>query len=208
MTTTALDPSSSPQIVAPAGPGRGVLLSLTATGAVLTALGVTLGPFMMFDARPYSELSGTATHLLHYAIWTGCLIALSQLFPRLAGLRVEGGRGISTVAATIAGVGAALDACARFCLAFVNPLLAEHAPALLDTPPDAVLLVPTIGAGVVAMVGVIWLGASGWRARVFPRPAVVLLIVGAVAIPVIGPLSNALVGAALVWIGLAASARR
>lgn len=186
---------------------RRTMRALTVTGGVLLALGVTLGPMMMLDSRPYSELSGTAAHLTHYAVWTACLVALSQLLPRLGGMRVGRTRAVSSVAATVAGVGAALDACARFGLAFFNPMLARHEPHLLDTPPDAVLLVPSIAAGVVAMVGLVWVGVSGWRAGVFPRPAVVLLVVGAVAIPAIGPLSNGLVGAALVWIGIASLRR-
>jgi hypothetical protein len=207
MTTTDIHSAATTSPVPPVAPGRSVLLALASTGAVLLALGATLGPTMMFDSRPYSELAGTPQHLAHYAIWTIALVALSQLLPRLAGMHAGAGRRVSTVAATVAGVGVGLDACARFTLAFVNPVLAEHEPWLLDTPPDAVLLVPTIGAGVTAMAGIIWLGVSGWRARVFPRPAVVLLVVGAVAIPAIGPLSNLLVGAALLWIGSAALRR-
>ena len=58
------------------------------------------------------------------------------------------------------------------------------------------------------LLRVIWLGVSGWRARVFPRAAVVLLVIGAVAIPAIGPLSNVLVGTAVLWIGSALLRRR
>jgi hypothetical protein len=163
---------------------------------------------MMFSSSPYSELSGTTGHLVHYAVWTACLIALSQLYPRLAGMSLTPGRRISTVAATVAAVGVALDACGRFVLAFVNPMLAEHEPSLLDTTPDAVLLVPLLGGGVVAMVGTVWLAVSGRRAGVFPRTSTVLLILGAVMIPAIGPLSTVVLGAALVWIGLGAGRRR
>lgn len=184
------------------------LRGLTVTGAVLFALGVGLGPLMMFDSRPYSELAATPQHLAHYVVWTACLVALSQIYPRLAGLTGSGGRSISMAAATAAGAGAALDACARFLLAFVNPYLAHHEPELLDTVPEAILLVPSIGVGVAAMVGLIWLGVSGWRAGVFPRPAVVLMVIGSVAIPALGPLSNVLLGAALVWCGIAASRPR
>lgn len=201
----AARPDSPPDSAPNSAPN---LRALTLTGAGLLALGVGLGPYMMFDSRPYSELSATPQHLVHYAVWAACLVALSQIYPRLAGLTGPHGRSVSVAAATAAGVGAALDACARFMLAFVNPFLAAHEPALLDSAPDAILLVPTLGVGVAAMVGVIWLGVSGWRAQVFPRPAVVLLVVGSLAIPVMGPLSNAFVGAALMWCGIAASRRR
>lgn len=205
MTTTAADSKPALTIAESARTGRGTMLGLSITGGVLLALGVALGPIMLFDPRPYSELATTTAHLVHYAIWTACLVALSQLYPRLGGMHARRAEHrVSAVAATVAAIGVALDACARFSLAFFNPMLANHVPYLLDTPPDAVLLVPSIAAGLVAMVGTVWLGVSGWRARVFPRPAVALLLLGAIAIPAIGPLSNILVGAALVWIGVAA----
>lgn len=208
MTTLSPHGTAAGNPEVPTSPARPGLRGLTLAGAALCALGVGLGPLMMFDSRPYSELSATPQHLVHYAVWTACLVALSQIYPRLAGLTGPHGRSVSMAAATAAGVGAALDACARFLLAFVNPYLSAHEPALLDTAPDAILLVPTLCAGVAAMVGVTWLGVSGWRAKVFPRPAVVLLVVGALAIPALGPLSNVLLGAALVWCGIAASRPR
>ena len=208
MTTIATSSTPAERIAESASTGRGVMLGLSVSGGVLLALGAALGPIMMFDPRPYSELAGTSAHLVHYAIWTACLVALSQLYPRLGGMHAGAGRRVSAVAATVAAVGVALDACARFALAFFNPLLANHEPYLLDTAPDAVLLVPSIGAGLVAMIGTVWLGVSGWRARVFPRPAAVLLVIGAITIPAIGTLSNILVGAGLAWIGVAALRRR
>jgi hypothetical protein len=187
---------------------RTVFGGLAAVGAVLLLLGVTLSPLMMFSSSSYSELSGTTGHLLHYAVWTACLVALSQLYPRLAGMSLVPGRKISTAAATLAAVGVALDACGRFVLAFVNPMLAEHEPSLLDTTPDAVLLVPLLGGGAIAMVGTVWLAVSGRRAGVFTRTATVMLVLGAVAIPAIGPLSNVILGAALVCIGVGAGRRQ
>lgn len=202
-TAATTDPVASTSTSHPSHPG---LTGLTVSGAALLVLGVGLGPVMMFDSRPYSELAATPLHLAHYAAWTLCLVALSQVYPRLAGLAGPRGR-VSTAAATAAGVGVALDACARFVLAFVNPYLAAHEPALLDTTPDAILLVPALAASVAAMVGTIWLGVSGWRARAFPRPGVALLVLGSVAIPALGPLSNILLGAALMWCGMAARRR-
>jgi hypothetical protein len=210
MTTTVTDQPNATHLqgrAAQLAASRVTLSTLAVTGGVLLVLGASLGLVMLLDPRPYSELAGTWMHLVHYAVWTVCLVALSQLLPRLGGLSGERGRAVSSLAATMAGVGVALDACARFALAFYNPMLAAHEPALLDTPPDAVLLVPSLAVGVVAMVGLVWLGVSGWRARAFPRTAVVVLVVGAVAIPAIGPVSNVLVGAALAWIAIASLRR-
>lgn len=201
MTTPTL--SAAPRTAPRTGAARGTAVALIATAVVLTLNGAALGPLMMFDARPYSQLAAEPAHLIHYVVWTAALVALSQIYPRLGGVTGPDGRTIPAWVLVLASTGVVLDACARFLLAFVNPFLAAREPHLLDVAPDAILLVPSLGAGVVAMIGTVALGVAGWRARVFPRIAVVVLVVGAVAIPAIGPLSNLLVGAALAWIGVA-----
>ena len=177
-------------------------VAVTVTGAALALNGAVLGSRLFFDSRDYSEVASTRLHLVHYLVWTACLVALSQLYPRIAALRGPTGSGIARGVLTLAAVGAALDACSRFTVAFVNPYLAAHQPALLDTTPDAVLLVPLLATGVVAMVGVAAMGVVAWRRMVLPRTLAVLLIVGAVAIPAIGPLANVPLGVALAWLGV------
>ena len=184
-----------------------VPLALMSTGGVLAGNGLLLGSQLFFDARDYSVVATGPVHLAHYVLWMACLVALSQLYPRLRSLTGRDGRRLPDFVLVLAGVGAALDACTRFVSAFVTPYLAERAPALVDQAPAAILLVPLLAAGVVAMAGTAAVGVVGWRRGVFPRPAAVLLVLGGVAIPLIGPLSTVLVGAALVWIGLTARAR-
>jgi hypothetical protein len=175
---------------------------MTLTGVVLAVNGAVLGSRMFFDSRDYSEVAATRLHLVHYVVWTVCLVALSQLYPRLSAMRGPTGRGIARGALTLAAVGAALDACSRFTVAFVNPYLAAHEPALLDTAPDSVLLVPLLATGVVAMVGIVAIGVIAWRRAVLPRLLVVLLIVGGLAVPAIGPMANVPLGGALAWLGV------
>src|SRR5690606_24998455 len=129
-------------------------------------------------------------HLLHYVVWTACLVALSQLYPRLAEWPGPDGAGIGRGLLTLAAVGAGLDACSRFVSAFVNPFLATVDPRLLDTAPDAILLVPLLATGVVAMAGAAAVAVVGWRRRLMPPHLAILLTVGALAIPAIGPLAN------------------
>ena len=186
----------------------GVVVALAVTGTVLAANGLLLGSRLFLDARDYSEVAGTPLHLAHYVLWTACLVALSQLYPRLGVLRGAGGAAIPTWTLALAGAGAALDACARFVSAFVTPYLADRSPALVDTTPDAVLLVPLLATGVVAMAGTAALGVVAWRRRVVSPAQAVLLVLGGVAIPLLGPVSNVLLGGALAWIGLTARTSR
>lgn len=180
---------------------------LVLTGAVFVGNGALLGSQLLTDSRDYSQIAGGTLHLVHYLLWVVCLVALSQLYPRMHTWRGSGGGVISPMVLGLAGAGAALDACARFVSAFVTPYLAQRAPELLDSTPDAVLLVPLLATGVVAMVGTGALAVVGLRRGVFPRAAAVLLLLGAVAIPVLGPVSNVLLGSALVWIGYTARRR-
>lgn len=192
---------------APAAAGTrwaGVPLGLAVTGAVFAANGALLGSQLLLDARDYSQVATGAGHLVHYMLWVLCLVALSQLYPRMDALRGRTGRALPAMVLTLAGAGAALDACARFVSAFVTPYLAAREPALVDTPPDAILLTPLLATGVLAMAATATLAVVGMRRRVFPRAAAVLLLLGAVAIPLLGPVSNVLLGVALVWIGSAA----
>lgn len=190
------------------GHRAGVSLGLTVTGAVLAANGLLLGSQLFFDSREYSQVATGGMHLAHYLVWTVCLVALCQIYPRLGSLRSVTGSTIPATVLLLAGAGAALDACARFVSAFVTPYLAERQPSLVDSAPDQILLVPLLLTGVVAMLGTAALGVSAGRRRVFPRAAAALLVAGGVAIPVLGPVSNVLLGVALVWIGLAARSRR
>lgn len=196
---------SSPPVGIAARVG-GVPAALVTVGAVLAGNGALLGARLMLDSRAYSEIAAGTTHLLHYSLWTLCLVALSQLYPRMSGLRGRTGLRVPTPVLALAGAGVALDACARFVSAFVAPYLAGRQPQLMDSTPDAVLLVPLLAASIAAMVGTGLLAVVGLRRRVFPRGAAVLLLLGAVTIPVLGPVSNVLLGAALVWIG--STARR
>lgn len=177
---------------------------LVTVGAVFAVNGVLLGSQLMLDGRAYSEVAAGTGHLVHYSLWTLCLVALSQLYPRMGGLRGRTGLRLPPPVLVLAGAGAALDACARFVSAFVAPYLAGREPQLMDSTPDAILLVPLLAASIAAMVGTGVLAVVGLRRRVFPLGAAVLLLLGAVAIPVLGPVSNVLLGAALVWIGSAA----
>jgi len=51
--------------------------ALAVVGGILLLLGVTLGPLVMFSTGSYADVSGTTAHLVHYAVWTACLLALS-----------------------------------------------------------------------------------------------------------------------------------
>lgn len=182
-------------------------VTLGVVGVALAANAVALGAPLFLDARDYSQVADSGLHLAHYVVWTACLVALSQLYPALGGLRGRDGRALPVAVLRLAGAGAALAACATFVQTFVNPYLAAHDPALLDSAPDAILLVPLLATSAAAMVGTAAFGIAGGLRRVIPMPAAVLLVLGGLVIPVLGPVSNLFVGAGLVWVAAGAGSR-
>lgn len=102
-------------------------------------------------------------------------------------------------AAVLAAVGSALMAALAFSQAAINPALADAAPAVLDNPPGASVLVGTILAIIVFALGWLSFGVSLLR-RNGRSPAAVAVVVASVislAPMVPGP---AVLGLALVWL--------
>ena len=90
---------------------------------------------------------------------------------------------------------------------FVVPWLAWEAPELLDEGPTERLALGFTLSYTLAGLGVILFGVATIRARVFPRVAAVLLIIGVVPVAVWNfvplPLPDVLLGVAVAWLGLA-----
>jgi hypothetical protein len=105
-------------------------------------------------------------------------------------------------------LGNALVAGAVWEATFVVPWLAREAPELLDEGPTGWWLAfGFVLSYTLAGAGVILFGVAAIRARVFPRAAAVLLTMGVVSVAVWNflplPLPDVLLGAAVVWLGLA-----
>ncbi len=90
---------------------------------------------------------------------------------------------------------------------FVVLWLAWEASELLDEGPTGWLALGFVLSYTLAGAGVILFGVATIRARVYPRAAAVLLIVGVVPVAMWNflplPLPDVLLGAAVAWLGLA-----
>ena len=84
--------------------------------------------------------------------------------------------------------------------AFVQPTMVAAAPTVMNTPPGGPLLVGVFGGDLLILVGLVTLGVSAFRQRVWPRPAAVLLIIGMVAAP-FGSVAALPMGIGLLWAG-------
>lgn len=104
-------------------------------------------------------------------------------------------------------IGNVLVAGAVWEAAFVVPWLAWRAPEVLDEGPMGWLALGFVLSYALAGAGVILFGVATIKARVYPRAAAVLLIIGVLPVAVWNflslPLPDVLLGAAVAWLGLA-----
>ena len=172
------------------------LAGLTAlVSAVLSVIGDLLS--LVVDLEN-PAIATTAPYALVFGLY---LLGALLLLLGLVGLytsQVEAA-GILGVAGFLAAFfGTALVLGAIWFELFISPPLAAEAPALSETElglPGFIL------AFLLAGIGWILFGVATLRARVYPRPAAVLLIVGAVVSFTPIPLSGIVLSVAVAWLG-------
>jgi uncharacterized membrane protein (UPF0136 family) len=146
------------------------------------------------DDENFSEVAATAPWvaeaLLHLL---GAVLLLFGLYARQS----EAAGHLGLVGFLVAFLGTALVAGVSWGDVFVVPILADAAPEVLDAgPPLGIIL--SFG---VFTVGWVLFGLATLRARVYPRVAAVLLMVGAVLAFFPLSLSTVVFGAAVAWLG-------
>jgi hypothetical protein len=143
-----------------AGPAT-VLALLLLVGALVTA-----GP-----GGPETSPLGTASSALLLVALLGLGAAAVAALARLR----TAGRGVAGIATAV--VGTVLVAGGGWAALFVLPALAEHAPGLLESGLESVV-VGYVASYVVFSVGWVWTGVTLIRARLVPTWLGILLAVG------------------------------
>lgn len=178
---------------------------LALAGGLLLASLVPAVPFFL-DPSPFREVAGSGIHLGLYGLTTAAMLALLVAVPRLADVVSPDGRRLPSSALTGALLATALYAATQFMQVTVTPDLAKTAPAALDEA-GGFTMVGLIGSWLLFLVAWVLVGAVGMHRRVVSVPAGILLIVGAVAQPVIGPLAALPLGIGFLVVARATTAR-
>lgn len=164
-------------------------------GGALFVLGDLLGLSL---GGNFTESAGTSTFVVQQVLFLlGTVLVLFGLFG-LYTRQIEAAGILGLVGFLVAFLGTALLAGLSWTQLFVVPFLAAEAPALLETEP-----VGSVLSFLTFLVGWLVFGVSALRARVYPRAAAILLIVGAV-LPLVGfilPASAFVFGIAVAWLG-------
>ena len=127
------------------------------------------------------------------------LVALVGLYTRQS----EAAGTLGLVGFLVALVGTGLLAGMMWAMAFVVPSAAIEAPAFLDAEEVAGPLdMGFMLSGIAVAVGWVLFGVATLRARVFPRKAAIVLIVGALLTVLPLPATTLVIDVALAWLGL------
>ncbi|MFG1709511.1 hypothetical protein ACFLIM_40635 [Nonomuraea sp. M3C6] len=157
------------------------------------------------DPAPFSQIARGPAFLAGNGLTLAASFCLLLGLAGLAGHHGPGGRRMGGPA-VIAGLAGALGAAYWTAInVFIAPWLGETAPAVLNgSLYTAPFLIGWLGATALYCVGMIWLGVSGFRSRVVPLPAAILLAIdGPVAFALGADFPGVLAGAGLLWAGVA-----
>jgi hypothetical protein len=182
---------------------RPVSVPLGLAGGLLLASVAPAVPFFL-DPRPFREVAGGGIHLSLYGLTLAAMLALLVAVPRLSGLTSADGRRLPDGVLTAALLATALYAATQFMRVAITPDLADTAPAALDET-GTFGMIGLMGSWVVFLVAWVLVGAVGMRRRVLSPVTGILMIIGAVAQPVIGPLAALPLGVALLLTARAAA---
>lgn len=154
--------------------------------------------FVLLGEEEFSAVAATASFAIEtWLFLLGTLLVLFGLFGLYA-RHSEAAGTLGLAGFLVAFLGTALVVGNFWDQAFIVPILVDTAPELLDAgPPLGIIL----SFGIFAL-GWLLFGVAALRARVYPRWAALLLIVGAVLSFLPLPLSTAPFGVAVAWLGL------
>lgn len=170
---------------------------------VLLVLGELMNLLIDFETDPVeAATSGTSivqsvVFLLGVAL---LLVGLVGLYIRLA--EATGGL-LGLVGFLLALVGTGMVMGVLWDQTFTVPALAQVAPTLLESDPPALVNFGFIFSFVLFGLGWLLFGVEAYRARVYPRIAVILLMVGAVLTILPLPFVGLVFAVGLAWLGLA-----
>jgi hypothetical protein len=163
----------------------------------LWVVGDLLNLTVLFSPEPFSEEAQTGSYVFRQALF---LLGVMLLLVGLVGLYARQSQpagALGFVGFLVAFAGTVLVAGFLWASIFIAPVLATEAPELLDAgPPPGLFL-----AGITCGVGWLLFGIAALRARVYPRWATILLIVGAVLFVLPLPLTAIVLSVAVAWLG-------
>jgi len=179
------------------------LLRLSGLAAVLAGVLLTIGDLLsLTEPENLSEAATTASFAFTYLLY---LLGTVLVLVGLVGLYVrqsEAAGILGLVSFLVAFLGTALLLGAVWAQLFVAPFLATEAPAALNTEPTGTLALGFALTFLITLpLGWLLFGIATLRARVYPRAAAIVVIIGAVVSFLPIPATGIILNVAVAWLG-------
>jgi hypothetical protein len=175
------------------------LLSVTAAVLIILSQIMRLATSRLLGPDWATTPAYTMTYSIALLGMGALLLALTTIYTRESAVL---GR-LGLIGYMIAFLGTLMVAGDWWFEAFVVPMIATAAPAVLDLPPSGPLLVGAIATLGLYTVGWTLFGIAAVRTRVFPRAAALLVIAGGLMGPLaLSPPYQIPLAIAIGWIGL------
>lgn len=181
--------------------------AMTIVGALMLANGLLIGaPWIISEWTSPTEVTfldsvGDWRYAAFNYLYLAATIVFVAAAPTLTNWVGRDGRSLPGWLVPVMSAAAALQACTLFAQAVISPFLLEVAPIALSTEDGGIFAIAMSAIWIVWIAALTTLAVVGWRRKVMPVPAAVFMIVGALIIPMFGPIGSILVGSALAWTG-------
>lgn len=176
----------------------------TVVGAALLIV-LDLAEFILIGGQPESAVAANSALVIVRATYMLAITLISLGLVGLYAIQTEQAGTLGLIAFLVAYFGIVMIAGAQWGAAFLGPWLAEVAPDILDTEPSAFFIAGLVLSFLLFALGWLLFGLASLRARVLPRGASILMMVGAVLFFAMLflelPGSTVVFGVALAWMG-------
>ena len=181
---------------------RRPLLALVAVCAALAVNGLVLGPLWLVTPGDFSDTVASPAYVSSQRISWALLTVLILLIPTI--LRLAGPRATPPAwVIPLAQIALAMQAATHFVQGFVLPWLEPLAPEILNVTAGGTLQVAMFAIQAFYLVAMASAAVTLWRAG-HSRVGSVLMILGAVVAPGVGPIGHGIFAIGLGLIALAA----
>jgi hypothetical protein len=181
--------------------------AITAVGVLMLVNGLAVGaPWIISEFMSPTEVTFLDTvsdwrYTAFNYLYLAALLGFVAAAPTLLTWRGRGGRTLPSWMVPALVVAATLQACTLFTQAVVTPFLLEVAPIALTTEDGGAFAIIMPAIWIVWIVALVLFAVVGLHRRILPVHAAIAMILGALIIPIFGPIGSILVGAALAWAG-------
>lgn len=172
------------------------LVALLTVSAALAVNGFVLGPLWLVVPGDFSDTVATPAYVISQQVSWALLTALIVLIPSVAG---AGRRALPAWLIAVVQVALAAQAATHFVQGFVLPWLTQVAPQAVDSTDGGMLQLTMTLVWIGFVVVMVTFAVAVWWAGL-GRVAAVLIALGALITPVLGPIGAGIVATGLVLV--------